>query len=304
MSTGETAAYLAALQWHLDQGIDEALADTPGQMLTATAQNMFDTKDMGLSSGPAIAPPEKNLTPKTNAALAALNETPPIAHNSLPATPALREEAVKLAQKANSLQDLETALRGFEGLTVRKTATNMVFAAGNPHAALMVIGDCPGSDDDRQGTPFSGAAGLLMDRILQSIGMTRNDANPAQAAYLTQILNWRPPGNRTPSEAEMDISLPLIERHIALAQPRLLLLCGGLTAQTLLGQNENISRLRGRWHNYAPRTEGLAGDSIPALVTYHPLYLLATPGQKRAVWADMLMLAEKRRELGIPAQAA
>lgn len=306
MSSGDITAYLAALQWHLDQGIDEILADTPGQMLTSARQMTPDIKDIAPAPEANTAPMEKILTPKTNAVLAALNDTPPATalSSSLPGTPALREEALALARNAHTLPELEAALCGFGGLAVRKTATHMVFAAGNPQASLMVVGDCPGNDDDRQGIPFSGASGVLLDRILQSIGLTRDHADPSQAAYLTHILNWRPPGNRTPSEAELDISLPFIERHIALSRPRLLLLCGGLVAQTLLGQTESLSRLRGRWHAYTPRTDSKTADSIPALVTYPLPYLLSTPGQKRAVWADMLMLAEKRRELGIPAQAA
>lgn len=308
MTSGEITAYLAALQWHLDQGIDEILADTPGQLLAATPAADPTRKDIVPAPPLAMAAPEKSLSPHITASLASLSDLQPAAAGPLQGTPALRGEAQILAHQAHSLSALQEALSRFEGLSVRKSATHLVFAAGTPTAPVMVIGDAPGTDDDRSGLPFSGPAGLLLDRILQSIGLARDHTDPAQAAYLTQILNWRPPGNRSPTEAEMEISLPFIEQHIALVRPRLLLLCGGLTAQTLLGQNASISKLRGHWHAYTPRTgtQGVAETTspIPALVTYHPAYLLSTPGQKRAVWADMLMLAEKRRELGISAQAA
>ncbi|MCM2343971.1 MAG: uracil-DNA glycosylase [Alphaproteobacteria bacterium] len=313
MTSGETTAYLAALQWHLDQGIDEILADTPGQLGMATPATSPAINDIAPAPLATMTAPEKNLAPHTAAVLATLNDPSPVPTTAaVQGTPALRTEAQMLAQQAHSLTALQAALNTFEGLSVRKSATHLVFAAGTPGASVMVIGDAPGTDDDRSGQPFSGPAGLLLDRILQSIGLARDHADPAQAAYLTQILNWRPPGNRSPTEAEMEISLPFIEQHIALARPRLLLLCGGLTAQTLLGHAASISKLRGHWHTYMPRagaetyTSNPASNPapIPALVTYHPAYLLTTPGQKRAVWADMLMLAEKRRELGISAVAA
>ena len=177
----------------------------------------------------------------------------------------------------------------------------MVFCDGNPAAPVMLVGEAPGTEEDRTGRPFTGDTGLLLDRILKAIGLDRTEQNPAAAVYISNILNWRPPGNRTPSPAELDVSLPFIERHIALAQPRLLILCGGLAAKTLLGTGETIARLRGKWHDYTPLTDGITDKkiAIPALVTYHPSYLLNMPAQKKAVWQDMLALQEKRRESGL-----
>ena len=156
----------------------------------------------------------------------------------------------------------------------------------------MLVGEAPGADEDRQGKPFVGVSGQLLDKILSCIGLSRTEQDPAKAVYISNILNWRPPGNRTPSPAEIDISLPFIERHIALVKPDFLILCGGVSAKGLLGTSEGISKIRGRFTDYRPITDGVATDvgSIPALATYHPAYLLRTPSQKKLVWQDMLML--------------
>jgi uracil-DNA glycosylase len=137
-----------------------------------------------------------------------------------------------------------------------------------------------------------GVSGMLLDKILKSIGLARTEEDPEKSVYICNILNWRPPGNRTPSPAEIDISLPFVERQIALVKPRYLILCGGVAAKGLLGSGESISKLRGSFHAYRPITENIANDAheIPAMATYHPSYLLRTPSQKKQVWADMLML--------------
>jgi uracil-DNA glycosylase family 4 len=150
----------------------------------------------------------------------------------------------------------------------------------------MLVGEAPGADEDRQGLPFVGVSGQLLDKILACIDLSRTAEDPAKAVYISNILNWRPPGNRTPSDSEVAISLPFIRRHIELVRPKCLILCGGVSAKALLGSGDSISRLRGKFHDVM---------GIPAIATYHPSYLLRTPAQKRAVWADMLMLKEKMR---------
>ena len=162
----------------------------------------------------------------------------------------------------------------------------------------MLIGEAPGADEDRQGKPFVGVSGQLLDRILGCIGLSRRDDDPDKAVYISNILNWRPPGNRTPTQAEVDISLPFIERHIALIKPKAIILCGGVSAKGLLNNDSAISKLRGSFHDYRPITEGIAENAsvIPAVATYHPAYLLRTPSQKGLVWADMLMLRARLDE--------
>ena len=213
-----------------------------------------------------------------------------------------RAEAEKRAAQATTLEELSDAIAAFDGIALKKTATNMVFADGNPKAPIMLIGEAPGADEDRLGKPFVGVSGQLLDRILAAAGLDRQADTPEEAVYISNILNWRPPGNRTPAPAEIEVSLPFIERHIQLVKPRILILCGGVSAKALLNSEESVSRLRKMgWHDYKPRSGNAAADAqaIPAIATYHPSYLLRTPAQKKAVWADMIALTQKRAELGL-----
>ena len=160
---------------------------------------------------------------------------------------------------------------------------NLVFADGNPDGRVMLIGEGPGSEEDRRGLPFVGASGQLLDRMLACIGLDR-----AQV-YISNVLFWRPPGNRTPTDAEVAACLPFVERHIELANPDFLVLLGGMSAKTLLARTEGILRLRGRWRPY--QHAGMA-TPIPALPTLHPAYLLRQPQQKRLAWRDLLSLGK------------
>ena len=274
--------YLSALEWHLAIGADEALADRPVDRTVSAASVM------------------KSLT-ANDTALAAIRSVPIMPPSAVESgadilgTAQARVEAAKLAASCRNLDELRAAIAGFEGLAIRKTATNMVFSDGNPRAKVMLVGEAPGADEDKQGKPFVGVSGMLLDKILKSIGLFRTEDDPAKAVYISNILNWRPPGNRTPSPAEIDISLPFIERHIALVKPDVLILCGGVSAKGLLGSGDSISRLRGKFHDYRPVTDGMSDNTspIPAIATYHPAYLLRTPSQKALVWQDMLMLRRR-----------
>tara|TARA_R110002051_G_scaffold114257_8_gene187019 strand:- start:63368 stop:64195 length:828 start_codon:yes stop_codon:yes gene_type:complete len=197
--------------------------------------------------------------------------------------------ARELAAKADTLDALRTAIEGFHGCPLRNTARNTVFARGNPAAKIMIIGEAPGRDEDMEGQPFVGPAGLLLDRIFASIGLT-----PDQL-YITNVINWRPPGNRSPTQDEIASCLPFIERHIALIKPDLLILAGDIAARTLLASSENITKLRGQWVDYPLRDAAgePTGNTIPALPTFHPAYLLKRPTEKRFVWPDMLALAKR-----------
>ncbi|MDW8399815.1 MAG: uracil-DNA glycosylase, partial [Acetobacteraceae bacterium] len=188
--------------------------------------------------------------------------------------------AAALAAGAPTLDALREAIAGFDGSALRDTATTLVFSDGVPGAPTMLIGEAPGAEEDRLGKPFVGASGRLLDRMLASIGLSRE-----RDVYLTNILPWRPPGNRTPTDAEIALFLPFVHRHIALASPRHVLLLGGVAAKALLGAREGITRLRGRWTRLPPEAGGL-----PALPTLHPAYLLRTPAAKRDAWADLILL--------------
>ncbi|MCO6419016.1 uracil-DNA glycosylase, partial [Siccirubricoccus sp. KC 17139] len=198
--------------------------------------------------------------------------------------PVAAQQAAALAAAADSLPALREAMARFEGSPLRETATNLVFADGVAESGLMFIGEAPGADEDRLGRPFVGASGRLLDRMLASIGLSRE-----RNFYITNILPFRPPGNRTPTDAEILLFLPFVLRHIALARPRHLVLLGGVAAKGLLRSREGITRLRGRWHEVALPE----GETRPALATLHPAYLLRTPGAKRDAWSDLLRLRQR-----------
>lgn len=276
-NNAEKAYLFQALQWHIDHGADEALVDSP---IDKTVIPEIPKKTEKPKVVPAGFQDNKQQGEILGAAQAIV-------------------EARKLAAACQTREELQEAIRNFDGLSVKKTATNMVFCDGNPEAPVMLIGEAPGGDEDIQGKPFVGVSGQLLDRILACIDLSRAEENPQKSVYISNILNWRPPGNRTPTQAEIDISLPFIERHIALVQPKLLILCGGVSAKSLLRRTDSISKLRGVFHDYLVPEE-LQNDtsySIPTMATYHPAYLLRTPAQKKAVWADMLMFQEKYQEL-------
>lgn len=294
MGNPQRMAALAALSWHLDHGADEALADAPidrkaPQTLSLQGKSLTNEKEPG--EGGANS---KALNFPSSSSFPSGEKTYPIG------TIEAKAEAVRLAAAAGTLEELRDAIAAFDGLSIKKTATNLVFSDGNPQAPVMLIGEAPGGDEDRLGKPFVGVSGQLLDRILKWIDLDRTQADPKRAIYISNILNWRPPGNRTPSPAEVELSLPFIERHILLVQPKILVLCGGVSAKALLASGEGISRLRKSWKTYKTLTPGLGPEiSIPALATYHPAYLLRTPSQKRAVWADMLAVDAKREEISI-----
>jgi uracil-DNA glycosylase family 4 len=166
---------------------------------------------------------------------------------------------------------------------LKKTAINTVFSDGNPKAKVMVIGEAPGADEDRQGLPFVGLSGKLLDRMFASIGLDRT------TIYITNIIPWRPPGNRQPTPSETNLCLPFVERHIELVSPEFLVLVGGTAAKSILQSTEGIMKLRGRWLSYQTST---MQKPIKTLATFHPAYLLRAPGQKRLAWLDLLMLKQ------------
>ena len=197
--------------------------------------------------------------------------------------------ALELASKSGTLEDLQAAIESFEGCSLKRTARNTVFARGPLTARIMVIGEAPGKDEDETGEPFRGAAGHLLERMFASVGLGED------ALYMSNILNWRPPGNRTPTQDEIALCLPFIERHIALKNPDFLVLVGGQSAQSLLRDATGITRLRGQWREYVVRdAKGEAtSQTIPALPIFHPSYLLRRPPEKRLAWVDMLALDAK-----------
>jgi DNA polymerase len=198
--------------------------------------------------------------------------------------PSLSPEAAAMAAReaarsAQSLADLRAILEQFEGCALRLTATQLVFADGNPQARVMFVGEAPGREEDLAGLPFVGRSGKLLDRMMAAIGLDRS------SAYIANIIPWRPPGNRTPTPQESAICLPFILRQIELAKADVLVCLGGPSAQTLLNVKEGITRTRGRWFPYRAGMR-----EIRALATLHPAYLLRQPLQKRFAWRDFLAI--------------
>jgi uracil-DNA glycosylase len=289
------------LEWQIASGADEAIGDQPVDRYAVSAR----------SSSPEPARPAKTPAPAETTALA---ETPARAETTTPAAqsngtaqparpPApqlvarnqIERTARELAQAANSLAELRDAFAAFDGCPLKQTATNFVFADGNPAAALMIIGEAPGAEEDRRGVPFIGPAGKLLDRMLAAIGLDRD------AAYITNILPWRPPGNRNPTDAEIAACMPFIERHIELVAPRVLVPVGGTSSKSLLNTREGIMKTRGRWFEYASPTMETPIAARPIL---HPAYLLRSPAQKRETWSDLLAISERLSETGSEIQPA
>jgi DNA polymerase len=262
---------LALLKLIIDWGADEALLDAPIDRFSIPALQSNQTQN-----APPRPSPSLSLVMSPTAALDVARS--PGRPNTRPPA-AVR--AADLAASANTVDKLRAALAAFDGCGLRDTATNLVFADGNPLAELMLVGEGPGAEEDRAGKPFVGRSGQLLDKMFASIGITRDNC------LITNLIPWRPPGNRTPTDTEVSLCLPFLQRHIALTRPRHLVLLGGLASQALLGSTIGIRRLRGRWH--AASIPGLP-EPVPALPMLHPAYLLRTPGAKRDTWADLLRL--------------
>ena len=197
-------------------------------------------------------------------------------------------DASQMAAECATLADIEQALMRFDACPLKKTATNLCFADGNPEAQVMLIGEAPGRDEDIQGKPFVGRSGQLLDRMLEAIGLSRHAGTPQNSAYISNVIFWRPPGNRTPTDQETLMCLPFLRRAIEIKQPRLLVCLGATPTQRLIGRSEGILKLRGRWFDFAS-----GQGSIPLLATLHPAYLLRQPAQKRLAWRDLLSLKQK-----------
>lgn len=197
-----------------------------------------------------------------------------------------RDEGI--AVSAESITDLRTAIANFNDCALKATALNTVFADGLPGAELMVLGEAPGADEDRLGRPFVGKAGQLLDRMLAAIGRSRVADTPAAGVYISNILFWRPPGNRTPTAVEVAQCLPFTRRHIALARPKALLLVGGVAASALFGDTNGITALRGKWRDM--EIDGWRG---PVLATFHPAFLLRQPARKADAWHDLLEMSHR-----------
>jgi uracil-DNA glycosylase family 4 len=270
-------ALVAALDWQVDLGVDEAIGEEPINRYELDPQ------------GPRLDAWIKKDTP------AVTQTTPPAdtGRGPVPPVPMIQTgpDPVAVAQGAAagaaSLTALRDALDGYSHCDLRNGAKSLVFAVGNPSARVMIIGEAPGADEDRAGKPFVGRAGQLLDKMLAAIKMDRAAPEPERAVYITNILPWRPPQNRDPDPAEVAMMRPFLERHVELVAPDILVLMGNHACNALMGR-KGITRLRGQWTTALGR---------PALPMFHPAYLLRNPAAKREAWADLLALNAKLRDL-------
>lgn len=267
------------LRWYVEAGVDETIADV--------AVNRFESS----TRAPVPAPGPKGLAEASPPSPPLLQPSPPhanvLSHRPTPAPDISNGDitaAVHLAQAAETVVELRQALESFDGCVLKKTATNLVFTDGNPVARILIIGEGPGAEEDRQGTPFVGPSGKLLDKMMASVGLDRTNV------LISNTVFWRPPGNRTPTAHEIAVCLPFVERLIELVDPKILVALGGPAAKSLLAQTAGVGRLRGKWFAYS--TPGLVRP-IEATALYHPAYLLRSPGQKRATWSDWLAIKRK-----------
>jgi uracil-DNA glycosylase family 4 len=262
---------LALLRWYVEMGADEAIGFEPADRLAPPPAGIpapaKPTPIRGQSPRPVPAAPPAALTESLGEAA---------------------QSARRLASGAESVEALAALVAGFDGCALKRTATNTVFIDGNPAAPILIIGEAPGADEDRIGRPFVGRAGQLLDRMLAAIGLDRG------GVLITNVIYWRPPGNRTPTAAEIASCLPFVFRLIALVHPKALVLSGGTAAGALLAQGQGITRLRGRWFDLA--VPGL-DQPVPTLPMFHPSFLLRTPERKREAWRDLLSLRARLDEL-------
>ena len=277
MMSGPKAAR-ELIAFYLDAGVDALVGEEP---INRMAEDIAPQR-----LGAAPAPGSENKTARR-----VRGQSPPAGATSpaapqmpeLPAAPPSPEAAVMAAREAartaTTLDELQALLTAFEGCALRATATQLVFADGNPQSRVMFVGEAPGYDEDIVGRPFVGRSGKLLDLMMAAIGLDRT------SSYIANVVPWRPPGNRTPTPQETAICLPFIRRQIELADPDVLVCLGKPSAQTLLNISDGLLKSRGRWYTFQTGKR-----EIRATVTMHPAYLLRQPLQKRFAWRDFLAL--------------
>ena len=277
----------AILQWHLDVGVDETISQEAMDRFGLTAPPATRGIPVPDQAAPQTSPPPQNIAASSNPA-DNQNLPPAFRHTTRPKTDinndVLLRSAFEQAAKATSIAELRTTLESFDGCALKKTAMNLVFVDGNEKARLLILGEAPGAEEDRQGAPFVGPGGIQLDKMLASIGLSRQEVTTTNTVF------WRPPGNRTPTPQETAICAPFIERLIELIDPDVLITLGGPASKSMLGQTSGIGRLRGKWFTYSTARISHPIDTIPM---YHPDSLLQTPVQKRASWQDLLAIKSR-----------
>lgn len=273
---------VSMLRYQFEAGVTDALFDVP--------VNRFDKAHQVIEHSAHYSEQAEQVKSSTPVPSGMQESRRPALENSRPAADSLARArppvsissddiaaAEKLAETAENLDALRQAVETFDGCPLKQAARNTVFSDGNSSAKLMLIGEAPGRDEDREGKPFVGVSGQLLDQMMHYIGFTR------ETMYITNIVPWRPPGNRTPKPEETAICLPFVKKHIDLIKPDLILMIGGTSAKELLQTTNGISKLRGQWHSLT-----IHGTTYKTLPLFHPAYLLRNPARKAETWQDLL----------------
>ena len=282
---------LALLDWQRAMGADAVLGDEPVNWLArgpiapgadfawperTPERTQAQIPETGVPAAPAPLVGQRPSAPPNLRVEAPVRPQTPLAPS------AAETDARRIARAATSLESLGAALKAFDGCTLKATATNLCFYRGAAKSRLMIIGEAPGRDEDIEGKPFVGRAGQLLDKMLAAINLTEADV------HITNIVYWRPPGNRTPTPQEALSCRPFLERQMELVAPEIVLAVGGAAAKEVLGVADGIMRLRGKWRDIE-----IGGIKVYAMATLHPAYLLRTPAAKQMAWQDMLALKAK-----------
>ncbi len=257
------AELLTVLDWYRAAGVDMAVLDEPVDRFAQKPPAAITMPPRAAAQPPASAP-----------ALGPVGGDP--------------SEARQLAATAQSLDELRNILERYDGCGLKFRATQLVFADGNPRARIMLIGEAPGAEEDRQGKPFVGRSGQLLDRMLGAIGLDRT------SVYIVNTVPWRPPGNRTPTPEEMELCLPFLHRQVELVAPQLVMTLGGPAMQTVFRTTNGIIKMRGKWQDV-----NIGSHAVAALPTLHPAYLLRNPPAKQQAWRDLLAFKARVEELGL-----
>lgn len=280
------------LAWYLNAGVDEAVGETALDRYAlagaAEAERAAKAEALLQAAEAERAAAPKAASPRARASSSASDLAP-----VRPAEGGVSDEqvksAVELAAAAKTVDELRQALETFDGCPLKKSAMNLVFGDGNPQAKIMFVGDVPGEDEDRQGVPFVGPGGQLLDKMMASIGLDRS------AAYLANTVFWRPPGKRTPLAGEVAVCLPFIERLIEIIDPAVLVTLGGPATHALLAQQGNVAKLAGQWFSFE---SARMSHPITATALHHPDSLIKTPAYKRQTWQNLLALRKKLDDAG------
>lgn len=245
------------LEFYIQSGVNETCGDVPFT---------FEVKQQ-----------PKNIEPVAN--------RPAISNLALSAVEAVKN-ADEICKNITTIDELCKVVENFDGCSLKYNAKHTVMGDGNPKAKIMFIGEAPGAEEDLVGKAFVGRSGQLLNKMLQAIGLDRT------LCYICNILPWRPPGNRAPSDAEIAVCLPFLKKQIEIVNPDYIFMLGSVAVSSLLGNSEGISKLRGKWMDYTTQQ----GKNIKVLAGYHPAYLLRTPAQKAKAWADFLRLKKELQE--------